>query len=286
VPEAAVAERIRRAYLAACRIELRALKPGNVHDHAAGHGMSVADFEASAEASAPVIAAPGLTVGERILEAIRRTRAVAGCNTNLGIVLLAAPLAAARLADPAGPLRPAVERVLAGLDRADAEQAFAAITLAAPGGLGDSPRHDVRAPALVGLREAMAEARHRDRIAEQYAGGYADVFGLGLPALETALARWGDEAWAASAAYLAFLAAFPDSHVARKYGLATAERLRLRVAPLAARLAAAPDPQPLTEELLALDAALKGDGINPGTSADLTVASLMARRLSGRDGDD
>ncbi|MFO1057179.1 MAG: triphosphoribosyl-dephospho-CoA synthase [Dongiaceae bacterium] len=285
MPEAAVAGRVRRAYLAACRTELRALKPGNVHDHAAGHGMSVADFEASAAASAPAIAAPGLTVGERILEAIRRTRAVAGCNTNLGIVLLAAPLAAARLAEPTGPLQPAVERVLAGLDRADAAQAFAAITLAAPGGLGDSERHDVRAPALVGLREAMAEARGRDRIAEQYAGGYADVFGLGVPALEAALARWGDEAWAASAAYLAFLAAFPDSHVARKYGPEAAERLRRRVAPLAGALAAAPDPGRLSGALLTLDAALKAEGINPGTSADLTVASLLARRLCAGDGD-
>jgi hypothetical protein len=31
--------------------------------------------------------------------------------------------------------------------------------------------------------------------------------------------------------------------------------------------------------MLRLDAALKGEGINPGTSADLTVASLLAQRL-------
>jgi triphosphoribosyl-dephospho-CoA synthase len=281
VPDAALAERVRQAYLDACRAELRALKPGNVHDYAGGHGMSVAEFEASAAASAPAIAAPGFTVGARILEAIRRTRAVTGCNTNLGIVLLAAPLAAARLDDPTGPLRPAVERVLAGLDQTDAEQAFAAIRLAAPGGLGDSPRHDIRAPARAGLRAAMAEARGRDRIAEQYAGDFADIFGLGVPRLETALGRWGDEAWAASAAYLAFLAAFPDSHVARKRGLAEAEAVRRRAVPLAQRLIVADEPRSLVGELLCLDAALKAEGINPGTSADLTVASLLARRLSG-----
>ena len=54
---------LRDAYLAACRTELRALKPGNVHDYAAGHGMSVADFEASAGASAPCLAVPGIGVG-------------------------------------------------------------------------------------------------------------------------------------------------------------------------------------------------------------------------------
>ena len=35
-----------------------------------------------------------------------------------------------------------------------------------------------------------------------------------------------------------------------------------------------------SDDLLAWDAALKTDGINPGTSADLTVATLFARRLA------
>jgi triphosphoribosyl-dephospho-CoA synthase len=271
---------IRDAYLAACRTELRALKPGNVHDYAAGHDMSVADFEASAVASAPCFAAPGIGVGARILDAVERTRAVTGCNTNLGILLLAAPLAAAacRATAPAG-LRPALDATLAGLGRADAEAAFAAIRLANPGGLGDSPRHDVREPARAGLREAMAEARDRDRIAEQYAGGFADVFDLGLPVLRRALARWEDEAWAAAATYLTFLSVFPDSHVARKFGPAAAEALRRRAVPFAERLVAAGQPAELAPSLLAFDAALKAEGVNPGTSADLTVATLFAHRL-------
>jgi len=270
---------IRDAYVAACRTELRALKPGNVHDYAAGHDMSVADFEASAVVSAPCFAAPGFGVGARVLNAVERTRAVAGCNTNLGILLLAAPLAEAGFRAAAGGLRPALEAVLAGLTLADAEAAFAAIRLANPGGLGDSPRHDVRAPARIGLREAMAEARHRDRIAEQYAGGFADIFDLGLPVLRRALARWGDEAWAAAAVYLTFLGRYPDSHVARKFGPETAEALRRRAAPLAERLAAAGQPADLAPSLLAFDAALKAEGVNPGTSADLTVATLFARHL-------
>jgi triphosphoribosyl-dephospho-CoA synthase len=44
-------------------------------------------------------------------------------------------------------------------------------------------------------------------------------------------------------------------------------------------LRAASRPEALTDELLALDSALKAEGLNPGTSADLTVASLFARRL-------
>jgi hypothetical protein len=84
------------AYRDACLAELVALKPGNVHVFAGGHDMTTADFEASAAASAPAMGAPALSVGARIFEAIRRTREAVGCNTNLGIVLLCAPLAQAR----------------------------------------------------------------------------------------------------------------------------------------------------------------------------------------------
>jgi triphosphoribosyl-dephospho-CoA synthetase len=41
----------------------------------------------------------------------------------------------------------------------------------------------------------------------------------------------------------------------------------------------------MTEGLLGWDAALKSRGINPGTSADLTVATLFAYRLSSMLGD-
>jgi len=51
------------------------------------------------------------------------------------------------------------------------------------------------------------------------------------------------------------------------------ERARRLVAGLA------PGPQGL-EPLLAFDAALKRDGLNPGTSADFTVATLFCDVLS------
>ncbi|HKW53006.1 MAG TPA: triphosphoribosyl-dephospho-CoA synthase, partial [Stellaceae bacterium] len=92
-PERAM--RLQQAYVDACRLELRALKPGNVHVASEGHGMTVAQFEASAVASAPYVSASGKPVGERIRDAIAATHAAVGCNTNLGIVLLAAPLLAA-----------------------------------------------------------------------------------------------------------------------------------------------------------------------------------------------
>ena len=176
-------DRVAGVYIEACLAELDAPKPGNVHRFAPGHRMQAEDFVRSAEASAPLIAAPGVRVGARICAAVEATLEAVGQNTNLGIILLCAPLAtAAEVSD--APLRLALAQVLDGLDRADAANVFAAIAAAHPGGLGRAPRHDVNAPATVTLREAMAEAAERDRIARQYVTAYEDIFSLGLPALE------------------------------------------------------------------------------------------------------
>lgn len=267
------------AYRGACLAELDALKPGNVHAFAAGHGMRTADFEASARASAPAMGAPALSVGARIFEAVRRTRETVGCNTNLGIVLLCAPLAQAALSSSGGRLRDRLTAVLQRLDVADAEQAFAAIRMAEPAGLGAAPEHDVRAPPTVSLAAAMAAAAARDCIAAQYAGGFADIFDLGLPRLRAGLTRWRSERWAATATYLGFLARLPDSHIARKYGIERAQAVSAMAQPFQARLQDADDPEQLAAPLLAFDRELKAAGINPGTSADLTVASLFAYRI-------
>ncbi len=92
---------IEAAFREACAAELAALKPGNVHRHAAGHGMTMDDFVRSADAAARPLCRTGATLGERILDAVAATRAAVGQNTNLGIVLLCAPLAMA--AERGGP---------------------------------------------------------------------------------------------------------------------------------------------------------------------------------------
>lgn len=272
-------EWIAEAYRLACRIELRAMKPGNVHIHAAGHGMSTADFEASCEASAPEIALSGATVGQRILRAVRATREAVGCNTNLGIVLLAAPLAQAAVQDAGRSLRDRLRDVLRSLTVDDAADAYEAIRLAAPGGLGESPRHDVRDAPAVTLGEAMAEAAGRDTIARQYATAYEDIFEHGLPVAIRALDRWSSPDWAAAAVYLDYLSCLPDSHVERKFGARAAEALRERAEPYRAALLESDSPERLAGRLLSFDAALKEDGLNPGTSADLCVATLFALML-------
>ena len=273
-------QRIERAFLDACLLDVLAVKPGNVGVHAPGHGMEAIDFVRSARAAAPAIAACDATVGERIHAAVAATRAAVGTNTNLGIVLLAAPLAQAALRAqwPRTPtaLAASLEQVLADLSVSDARLAFEAICLANPGGLGEAPRHDVRRPAQVTLLEAMREAANRDSIARQYVTTYADVLATGLARLMWARQAGFDHRWAATLVYLDFLSAHPDSHVARKLGPDVAEALRREASAQVEAVRQVEHPRVLRAQWHEWDAALKARGLNPGTSADLTVATLFA----------
>jgi triphosphoribosyl-dephospho-CoA synthase len=270
--------RIRAAFVGACRDELDAPKPGNVHVFADGHCMTAGDFLRSAEAAADPLTAFGVRVGARILAAVEATRAAVNTNTNLGIILICAPLAAA--AERAtGDLRASVAEVIADLDVTDADCTFRAITLASPAGLGSTERHDVHAPATVTLADAMGVAAKRDRIAAQFSSNFIDIFELGLPSFRAAVLRRRERSYATLAVYLAFLAAFPDTHIMRKYGAAAADEVRRTAIEFTQRLQTTDDPRDLLDDLLAWDRALKAGGINPGTSADLTVATMFALRL-------
>jgi triphosphoribosyl-dephospho-CoA synthase len=256
---------------AACLAELEALKPGNVHAYAAGHRMVVADFVTSADVSAPELARAGAGVGERVRAGVAATLAAVAQNTNLGILLLCAPLAVAAERGQS------IATVLDTLDAADSEAVFAAIRLANPGGLGRTDRHDVTADAPLSLRDAMEEAASRDRIARAYDSGFSDIPAIGLPALAEARVAGLDPTWCTTAIHLAYLRSVPDSHIARKAGTSAAENVRQEVDAMLAHLDLAGRP---VETLLALDDSLKARGLNPGTSADFTVATLFWNALT------
>ena len=256
------------------------MKPGNVHRHAPNSRMSVADFEASARAAAPCIGTSGLTVGRRVRESVSATIAAVGHNTNLGIILLSAPLAQAALAPGDGNLRHRLRQVLEGLSVDDARDVYAAIREARPGGLGEAERHDVRSEPEVTLLEAMRAAEGRDRIAWNYTDGFSDIFDIGLPALAAGRAMSGDAAAATTFLYITLLSAIPDTLIARKFGSERAAEVQREGSALHRRLIEGARHSDLLLDLLAFDASLKGRGLNPGTTADLTVATLFCSFLS------
>src|SRR5450432_2357064 len=109
------------AFRSACELDVIALKPGNVRDGAPFRDMHADDFRRSAAACAALLGATG-RIGATIHAAIAATRRVVHCNTNLGIVLLAAPLCRAAVLDV--DLRRGLRSALGSLDRDDAVEAY------------------------------------------------------------------------------------------------------------------------------------------------------------------
>jgi len=272
-------EQVAQAFHDSCLAELDALKPGNVHRFGDDPRMSVVDFEASARVAAPALAAPGLSVGTRIRRSVEATIEAVGHNTNLGIILLSGPLAAAALGDGTGDLRSRLGRVLADLSVEDAREAYAAIRHAKPGGLGAVPDQDVGGEPDVTLLDAMRAAEGYDRIAWNYAHDFADIFALGLPRLAQGMDRWHSPPFATSFVYLGFLAAGPDTLIERKFGTTQAIEVQQEAKALKAMFRNSADPRALEPDLMEFDRSLKTRSLNPGTSADLTVATLFAASL-------
>jgi triphosphoribosyl-dephospho-CoA synthase len=230
------------------------------------------DFLTSAAAVAPVLDKAGhRRVGSTVLEGVRATRAVTATNTNLGILLLLAPLAAVA---PGENLRCGVGRVLDALDVEDARAVYRAIRLAVPGGLGEVPEQDVRTEPTQTLRQVMALAAQHDLVARQYANGFREVFEDGVPALRQALERSATLEEAIIYCHLHLLAKYPDSLIARKRGSDEALEASLKARQV---LDAGWPASEAAAELADFEAWLRAEehGRNPGTTADLVTACLF-----------
>ncbi len=260
--------------------EVHALKPGNVSFYSEGHDMTVTDFLKSAELTSPILCNTSLSVGERILESVKMTISEVGCNTNLGMLLLFAPLVrAAELGVSSLHLNLAM--VLQALDTKDTDCIFRAISHANPGGLGACEQYDVnkKLKGNITLKLAMTAAQNRDLIAKQYVTDFADIFSTGFKCIKDFSLRRDNVQWASAVCYMEFMARFPDSHIRRKYGDEVAEQTRINAVPIARELQTRNHPEEMTELLVEFDRTLKQKGINPGTHADLTAASLLVYRL-------
>ncbi len=260
--------------------DVNALKPGNVGRHGGGHGMDYEDFVRSAKVVTPILCDRQLGIGRKILSSIEATRATAHCNTNLGMILLVAPIIRVfQEHGLQGHFRRTLASTLKSLGRQEAQDIFAAIRLANPGGLGKVDRYDVNSLPDIDIYSAMEAAQDRDLVALQYANGYREVADLGLKCLRNQFDRWNNVEWAVVACYLMYMASFPDSHIRRKHGMDAAEQVKKRTKPVMEQFMSYDNPEDAREGLMILDRELKASELNPGACADLTVASLLLLRL-------
>ena len=266
----------------ACLLEASAPKPGNVSPFASFRDTTYEDFLASAAAIGPALAVAGeRSLGATIRLAAEATARWTPSNTNLGLVLLLAPLARAQLRPGEQPLRARLAATLAETTVADARDAYVAIRSVAPAGLGRVSEQDVAAPPTATLRDAMALARDRDAIAREYVSDFETTFAIGASGLHRALSdrlAWRE---AVVEVYLALLAASPDTHIARKLGAEAAVTVQRRAGAVVdaggVRTTAGRD------AIAALDRELRDEAntLNPGATADLTGAAIYVVLLEG-----
>jgi len=265
----------------ACLLEVAGPKAGNVHRSADFEDLTLHDFLASAVAIAPAIeAAPQAGIGRTVLDAITATRAVVSTNTNLGIVLLLAPLAAVPRKEPLSPA--AVHDVLARLTSNDCRPVYAAIRLAMPGGLGKVEEMDIADEPPADLLLAMRAAADRDLVARQYTDDFRLVLDEALPLVVAGRSNDWSLTEAIIHTHLAILARYEDSLIVRKCGRQAAQQVSARAGSVLA--AGGPGEEAYYESLADFDFWLRADGHrrNPGTTADLVAAALFAGLRDGQ----
>jgi triphosphoribosyl-dephospho-CoA synthase len=263
----------------ACLLEATAPKVGNVHRGADFENLTFTDFVVSAVAIGPAMEnTSSAGVGRTTLESIRATRQLVDTNTNLGMVLLIAPLAAVPIDEP---LSSGVAKVLRNLTPEDCRLVYEAILLAQPGGMGKVSEMDVAAAPPDDLLIAMAAAAERDLVAKQYVTDFDLVLNKVAPWLSESAARWSLTV-SIIHTHLRLLSENPDSLIARKCGLEMAQEVSTYASAVVA--AGAPGEDSYHEAVADLDFFLRSDGNrrNPGTSADLIAAGLFALLRDGK----
>ena len=147
--------------------------------------------------------------------------------------------------------------------------------------MGTVPDQDIAHEPTIDLREVMSLAADRDLIARQYANGFQDVLGEGLPAFRDFLEQGRDLETAIVGTSLTILARNPDSLIARKAGMTRA----LEVCNGATGILEDgwPDSDEARRRYEAFDDWLGEPGrrLNPGTTADLVSAVLYAALRDG-----
>jgi triphosphoribosyl-dephospho-CoA synthase len=259
----------------ACLLEATAPKVGNVHRGADFDNLTFTDFAVSSVAIAPAMEAAEQTgIGRAVYDAVAATRRLVSTNTNLGMCLLIAPLAA--IPRTIALSRDSVRDVLQKLTPDDSRLVYEAIRLAQPGGLGEAADMDVADPAPARLVAAMQSAADRDLVARQYAEDFALVLEDALPDLVRGISRGWSLTESIVHTHLSLIAKHGDTLISRKCG----REISQKASAFAAQVLAAGDPG--EDDYFAaaadFDFWLRSDGNrrNPGATADLLAATLFA----------
>lgn len=265
-------------------------KPGNVHRTRDYEDMVFEDFiisgivigDAVREACSEVDIENPL-LGKYILQAVAETDKWINNNTNLGIVMMITPIAAAAaISSSFDEIRDNVKLLMANTSVDDACDLYDAINIADAGGMGNQDEYDVASgDAKNELREnkqtmydVLKISAPWDMLAREMTSDMPAVFEIGYPAYYK-LAQEKSKNDSCILTFLTILSQVPDTLISRKYGSDEAIKISMMTRDLL-NLKDEPD---FKDKLKEFDEFLFKNKYNPGTTADLTAASIFVSYL-------
>lgn len=273
---------VKMAFEYACKLDVFSIKPGNVFFNHPAYGMTHKDFLQSSMACSDIICENGMDIGIKVLECVKASFDVVGCNTNLGIILLCAPIVEAIYLDKDHKfLQSNLKIVIDGIDEKQTASIYKAINMAHAGGMGSKEEFDLNEDNSSNFRlfEAMSFASSYDYIASEYISYFHNVINTISPSWRNYFNNMKDDKCATTATFLNLISSTPDSLIARKHGESVAKEVSARFKDISDDYCSSEAPKNLNNKLLLLDSELKIQGLNPGTTADVVVASIFLNRL-------
>ena len=305
------ARHISKCLETAILFEVSANKPGNVNFVVGFEGTRVEHFLASAVAAAPSFeeaARRGIAVaddrlrlsdvgmGKLMKDCVADINAwQKGGNTLLGTVILFIPIAVAagmtslkNNAFNLSSLRRNIKKAVESTTPQDAINLYDAIEIAKPSGLNGAPDLDVKAKDSkirlikenVSLFEVFKIAASYDDVCFEWVNNFPITFDLAYPfmmkelktkRLKTAIVH----------TFLRVLSERPDTFISRKIGQVKAEEVSSEARKVL-EMGGVETPEG-KESVILFDQKLRNSGndYNPGTTADITAATLALLTLSG-----
>lgn len=311
--EGGVGDLVGRCASLAALLEVSAYpKPGNVHrlrdfpgttyEHFLAAGVSMMPWMRELANRGNVIKAGdgdwgGLGLGGSILGAVEEMLAwQSGGNVHLGVILLFSPIAAAAGAVAEGgvvevsKLRASIKEIIGAAAPQDAVDIYKAIKMAMTReNLGDVDELDVTDPASLdyilkhGVKplDIFETCSGRDSVCSEWVTGFNIVVSEGYRHLADQLTSGVSVNDSVVNTFLRLLSAHPDSLIQRKRGPEAARTVSGRAQGILDAGGASSDEGRSMLRMLDDELQTGMGSMNPGTTADLTAASLFVLLLTG-----
>jgi triphosphoribosyl-dephospho-CoA synthase len=303
---------ISRCLQIAILLEVSANKPGNVNFTANFENTHTEHFLASAIAAGPIFqkaAKRGIQIanGKRTINKAELGKLIKLCikdvmewqhggNTILGTVMLLIPISVAAGMTPINEkyemdfniLRKNINNIIYASTATDSVHLYEAIELAMPSGLNQAPDLSVNNPQSkqrlitenITLHQVFNISKNYDDICSEWINNYPITFDEAYPYLKEQLTKT-DQNTAIVNTFLKILAQHPDTFIARKAGIEKAKTISTQAKKIL-EIGGATTTAGKTA-ITEFDHNLRktGNDHNPGTTADITAATLSLCTLNG-----